>query len=460
MLHIYNSLTREKQLFKPLQPGQVKMYVCGNTVYDYCHIGHARSMISFDMVYRYLTSRGFKVTYVRNITDIDDKIIKRASQNQEPFQAVTERFILAQNEDAAALEILPPSYEPKATEHVADIIELIQRLIAKGIAYIGGNGDVYYAVNKFPAYGKLSQQEVDKLRSGVRIEVSEAKADPLDFVLWKLAKPNEPSWSSPWGEGRPGWHIECSAMAMRLLGENFDIHGGGGDLIFPHHENEVAQSEAVTGCTFANVWMHAGLVQVNKEKMSKSLGNFFTIRDALQTYPAETIRYFMLSSHYRSPINYSAETLQQAQAALNGLYIALRGFTRTSQVDADVEAEWLGQFNAAMDDDFNTPVALAVLFELARNINRMRETQAEAAMQMAEQLRRLGAILGLLQQDPEVFLQGGHADQVEQIELLIQARQQARQQKDWARADEIRKQLIDSGIELEDGPQGTSWRRL
>jgi cysteinyl-tRNA synthetase len=461
MLQIYNSLTRQKQEFKPIQVGKVSLYVCGNTVYDYCHIGHARSMLSFDMVYRYLTSKGYEVTYVRNITDIDDKIIRRAKQNAEPITALTERFIQAQNEDADALGILRPSYEPKATEHLNEIIALIQQLIAKGFAYIGHNGDVYYDVSQFKAYGKLSQQAIDKLRAGVRIEVNEAKNDALDFVLWKLAKPNEPSWPSPWGEGRPGWHIECSAMSMQHLGQNFDIHGGGGDLIFPHHENEVAQSEAATGCQFANIWMHAGLVQVNKEKMSKSLGNFFTIRDVLANYPAEVIRYLMLSSHYRSPINYSAETIEQAQAALTRLYTALRGLPRTKQVDADVKNEWRCQFNAAMDDDFNTPVALAVLFELARDINRLRDHQPEAAMQMAEELRYCAGILGLLQQDPEAYLHLGIAQtEIECIEQLITERQQARQQKDWAKADSIRKQLIEMGIDLEDGPQGTTWRRI
>lgn len=461
MLKIYNSLTRTKQIFKPLQAGKVNMYVCGNTVYDYCHIGHARSMLSFDMIYRYLTHKGYQVTYVRNITDIDDKIIHRANQNGEPFTAITERFMTAQNEDADALGILRPTFEPKATEHVEDIIGLIQKLIAKGFAYVGTNGDVYYDVSQFQGYGKLSQQEVEKLRSGVRIEVSEAKDDPLDFVLWKLAKPGEPSWSSPWGEGRPGWHIECSAMSMRLLGENFDIHGGGGDLIFPHHENEVAQSEAATGCVFANIWMHAGLVQVNKEKMSKSLGNFFTIREVLATYPAEVVRYLMLSSHYRSPMNYSDETMQQAQAALSRLYTALRGFEPTKQVDADVKNEWLQRFNEAMDDDFNTPIALSILFELAHDINRMRDNQPEAARQMAEELRCLGGILGLLQQDPDMFLrQGVKEDEVGQIEQLISERQQARQQKDWVKADSLRQQLTAMGIELEDGAQSTTWRRI
>ncbi|MDF2867341.1 MAG: cysteinyl-tRNA synthetase [Gammaproteobacteria bacterium] len=461
MLQIYNSLTRQKQLFKPIRPGKVQMYVCGNTVYDYCHIGHARSMLSFDMVYRYLCSKGYEVTYVRNITDIDDKIIQRANQNDESFTAVTERFIKAQNEDADALDILRPNYEPKATEHIDDIINLIQKLMAKGFAYVGTTGDVYYDVSQFKTYGKLSQQAVEKLRTGVRIEVNEAKDDPLDFVLWKLAKPGEPSWQSPWGEGRPGWHIECSAMSMALLGENFDIHGGGGDLIFPHHENEVAQSEAATGCQFANVWMHAGLVQVNKEKMSKSLGNFFTIRDVLAKYPAEVIRYLMLSSHYRSPINYSEDTMEQAQAALTRLYTALRGLPRTKQVDADVKNAWRQQFNAAMDDDFNTPVALAVLFELVRDINRLRDHQPEAAMQMADELRYCAGILGLLQQDPEAYLRLGIAQtEIEPIEQLIAERQQARQLKDWAKADLIRKQLTEMGIDLEDGPQGTTWRRI
>lgn len=461
MLSIYNSLTRQKEVFTPIQPGQVKMYVCGNTVYDYCHIGHARSMISFDMIYRYLASRGFKVTYVRNITDIDDKIISRAHEQSEPFSAVTERFIKAQSEDALALGILPPSYEPKATDYIASIIALIERLLAKNFAYIGNGGDVYYDVSQLKNYGKLSQQDVEKLRSGTRIELSEGKADPLDFVLWKMAKPNEPSWTSPWGKGRPGWHIECSAMAMHLLGENFDIHGGGGDLIFPHHENEIAQSEAATGCQFANIWMHAGLVQINKEKMSKSLGNFFTIRDALAQYPAEAIRYLMLSSHYRSPINYSHEMMQQAQAALNRLYIALKSLPRTSQVDADVRSEWSQRFNAAMDDDFNTPVALSVLFELAHDINRMRAKQPAAASQMAEELRTLGSVLGLLQQDPAAFLQSGvQQTVVAQIEQLIEQRQQARQRKDWAEADAIRNQLITMGIELEDSSQNTTWRRM
>ncbi len=463
MLRIFNSLTRRKEPFQPIEPGKVKMYVCGMTVYDYCHVGHARVMVVFDVVLRWLRVQGYDVVYVRNITDIDDKIIRRAQENGEDFRELTARFIQAMNEDLAALAILPPTHEPRATEAMADMIALIQTLLDKGYAYVGASGDVYYDVSRFDHYGQLANKKLDDLRSGARLEVEEAKDDPLDFVLWKAAKPGEPSWPSPWGPGRPGWHIECSAMSTRCLGEHFDIHGGGMDLKFPHHENEIAQSEAASGHRCVNLWMHNGFVQVNEEKMSKSLGNFFTVREVLQRYAPEVVRLFILTSHYRGPLNYSDENLEHAKSSLTRLYTALRGLPLA---EAPIEASWRERFAQAMDDDFNTPEALAVLFDLAREVNRLRTEDETAAARLGASLRRLGELLGLLRTDPETFLRGGEEGKEggsaltpEQIETLIAERAAARKTKQWAEADRIRGLLQEAGIVLEDTPKGTIWRR-
>jgi cysteinyl-tRNA synthetase len=461
MLKIYNDLTKQKETFQPLEAGKVRMYVCGMTVYDLCHLGHARVMVVFDVVYRYLQALGYAVTYIRNITDIDDKIIKRANENGEPFLALTERFIQAMHEDSAALGVLTPSDEPKATGHMEEILAMIERLIAKGHAYAAANGDVYYDVRSFPGYGKLSGKSIDDLESGARVEPGEAKRDPLDFALWKAAKPDEPAWDSPWGQGRPGWHIECSAMSTTALGDTFDIHGGGADLTFPHHENEIAQSESATGHPFVKYWMHNGFVRINDEKMSKSLGNFFTVREILERYQAEAVRYFILTSHYRSPLNYDNEHLDNARAALTRFYTALRGLPATEPAGAEAYRE---RFHTALQDDFNTPEALAVLFDMVREVNRLRETDQVAAAGMAAELKALGAVLGILQDDPEHYLRGG--DQAAtgglsdgDIEAMIQARIQARTAKNWAEADRIRDELQAAGIILEDGPTGTKWRR-
>lgn len=462
VLQIYNSLHNRKQPFAPIEHGKVRMYVCGITVYDYCHIGHARMLVVFDMIYRYLKTRGYRVTYVRNITDIDDKIIKRAAENGEHFSALTERFIRAMNEDAAALNILRPDHEPRATENIDAILHMIETLIRKGHAYQASNGDVYYAVESFRDYGKLSGKQRESLRAGARVEVDEDKRDPLDFVLWKAAKPDEPYWESPWGRGRPGWHIECSAMSTRLLGSHFDIHGGGLDLQFPHHENEIAQSEACFDGPFADYWIHNGFVRVNEEKMSKSLDNFFTIREVLKHYQAEEVRFFILNSHYRSPLNYSDEQLDKARASLARLYTALRNLPRGSMGDAG--AEYRRRFMQAMDDDFNTAVAIAVLFDVAHEINRIRDSDTAATLQLAALLRELGGILGILQAEPEAYLQASApaADAglaAEQIERLVAERLEARKARNWAESDRIRDLLKAQGIILEDGPQGTSWRR-
>ena len=461
MLSLYNSLSRSKETFKPLIPGKVKLYVCGMTVYDYCHLGHARVLVVFDIIVRHLRQSGYDVTYVRNITDIDDKIIARAVDNGESIQALTARFIDAMHEDSEALAVLPPDYEPRATESMPQIISMIETLVKKGFAYQGRNGDVYYAVSHFERYGRLSGKQLDDLRSGARVEVDEAKQDPLDFVLWKSAKPGEPSWPSPWGEGRPGWHIECSAMSTDQLGAHFDIHGGGMDLQFPHHENEIAQSEAATGHPFVNYWIHNGFVQVDEEKMSKSLGNFFTVREILKQYQPEVIRYFILSSHYRSPLNYTDDNLAKARGALQRLYTALRGSTSDGTT---IDSEFEARFSAAMDDDFNTPEALAVLFDTARALNRARDENAAKADQLATTLRQLGARLGLLQADAQQFLQSpqqtsasGLSDS--DIERLIEARLAARADQNWAEADNIRNQLIENNILLEDCAEGTTWRR-
>ncbi|UUY06930.1 cysteine--tRNA ligase [Pseudomonas sp. J452] len=456
-LSIYNTLSKTKEAFKPLVDNQVRMYVCGMTVYDFCHIGHARVMVAFDVVTRWLRHRGYDVTYVRNITDIDDKIIKRAQENGEPFEALVERMIAAMHEDEARLSVLRPDIEPRATGHIAGMHQMIQALIDKGFAYAPGNGDVYYRVGKFVGYGKLSRKKIEDLKIGARIEVDEIKQDPLDFVLWKGAKPGEPSWQSPWGAGRPGWHIECSVMSTCCLGETFDIHGGGPDLVFPHHENEIAQSEAATGKLYANAWMHAGAVRVDGEKMSKSLGNFFTIREVLEKYHPEVVRYLLVSSHYRSPINYSEDSLKEAKGALERFYNGLKGLPQAQAAGGD---EFVERFGAAMDDDFNSPEACAVLFEMIREVNRLRESDLPAAAALAARLKELAGVLGVLQLEPDVFLQAGAVGKVDaaEVDALIAARLQARAEKNWAESDRIRDQLTAMGVVLEDGKGGTTWR--
>ncbi|MBY5993777.1 cysteine--tRNA ligase [Ferrimonas balearica] len=459
MLQIFNTLTRQKEAFTPIEPGKVGLYVCGVTIYDYCHIGHARTYVAFDTMVRYLRSQGLEVTYVRNITDVDDKIIKRAAENGESCEALVARFTEAMYQDFDALNLLRPDIEPTVTGHMGEIIDIIQKLVDKGHAYVTAGGDVWFEVSTFNDYGKLSRQDLEQLQSGARVEVDETKRNPMDFALWKSAKPGEPSWDSPWGAGRPGWHIECSAMNGKHLGDVFDIHGGGSDLMFPHHENEVAQSCCAHDTNYVNYWIHSGMVQVNKEKMSKSLNNFFTIREVLKVYQSESVRYFLLSSHYRSQLNYSEENLNQAHAALERLYTALRGVESAAELNLD--NDFVRRFNAAMDDDFNTAEALPVLFDLARELNITKEDgESDEAAQLAGLLRHLGAVLGLLQQAPEQFLQGGgDDDEVAKIEGLIQARNDARASKDWAAADAARDELTAMGIVLEDGAGGTSWRR-
>ena len=464
-LKIFNSLTGEKETFVPIEKGKVRMYVCGMTVYDYCHLGHARVMVVFDVVTRYLRELGYQVTYVRNITDIDDKIIRRAEENGETIRQLTERFINIMHEDAAALGVLDPDLEPRATTCMDEIIDMINTLVENGYAYAGDNGDIYYDVSRFANYGRLSGKRLEDLRAGERVAVDEAKQDPLDFVLWKAAKSGEPSWPSPWGAGRPGWHIECSAMSTRCLGAHFDIHGGGMDLKFPHHENEIAQSEASSGEPFVNYWMHNGFVNVDEEKMSKSLGNFFTVREILQSYRPEEVRFFILASHYRSPLNYSQENLDNARAGLTRLYMALRGLRAGSgAMPANGCRE---AFSRAMDDDFNTPEAIAALFEIAKEINRNRDTDPLRTAALATCLRELGGLLGLLQDEPENFLrtafgaesQAGGVLSESEIEVLIAARVRAREERNWAEADRIRDELETRGIVLEDGAVGTRWRR-
>lgn len=449
MLHLYNSLTRTKEPFTPIRPGKIGIYVCGITVYDLCHLGHARSMVCFDVIVRFLRYQGYQVTYVRNITDIDDKIIVRAQERGLPIHELTAQYIDSMNDDTRALNILPPDFEPRATQHIEAIIGLIQRLIKTEHAYVSDNGDVCFQVERFKEYGKLSNKDVDSLISGSRVEIVKEKRSPLDFVLWKMAKPDEPSWPSPWGAGRPGWHIECSAMAMEELGEQFDIHGGGLDLQFPHHENEIAQSEAATCKPFANYWLHVGMLQVNKEKMAKSVGNFLTISDVLKKHHPEVIRYFLLSSHYRSPLNYSEDNLQLAGRALMRLYQSMKDIAVLE--GEDVDPNWVKEFNQAMSDDFNTPVALSVLFQLSHEINKTKSPK------LAATLKHLAATLGLLQEAPETFLQAGLED-IDTITKLVEERFQARLKRDWVKADEIRKVLLEKGIEVEDGPEGSTWR--
>ncbi|MDV6316860.1 cysteine--tRNA ligase [Idiomarina sp. HP20-50] len=456
-LSVFNTLTRNKQSFEPLNPGHVGIYVCGVTTYDYCHIGHARTYVAFDVVVRYLRKLGYDVKYVRNITDLDDKIIKRAAENDEDFHQVTERFIAEMHQDFDALNLLRPDIEPRVTSHMDDIIEMIKSLIDNGNAYEAGNGDVLFDVSTFNDYGKLSRQDLEQLQSGARVDVDSAKQDPLDFVLWKAAKAGEPSWSSPWGEGRPGWHIECSAMNKKHLGTTFDIHGGGSDLAFPHHENEIAQSCCSNHSEYVKYWMHSGMVQVDNEKMSKSLGNFFTIRSVLEQYDAETVRYFLLSSHYRSQLNYTQENLDQAHSALERLYTALRDVTPQTAPE-ELRSKYWQSFQEAMDDDLNAPEAMSVLFEVARDINRNRDSAPDTAAQLAHILIELAEVMGLLQQSPKEFLQG-NADDVAKIEALIAKRNQARADKDWAAADDARDALTNMGIVLEDGAEGTRWRR-
>ena len=461
MLNIHNNLTKQKEAFIPIDASNVRMYVCGMTVYDYCHIGHARVLVVFDVVYRYLCHLygKDKVTYIRNITDIDDKIIHRANDNAEDFNQLTSRFIDAMHEDADLLGVAHPNEEPRASLHMQQIIDMIAALVTKGYAYAANNGDVYYDVSKFESYGQLSGKHLDDLRAGERVDIDVAKDDPLDFVLWKAAKPDEPSWDSPWGKGRPGWHIECSAMSTHCLGNHFDIHGGGLDLQFPHHENEIAQSCAATGDKFVNVWMHNGFVRIDNEKMSKSLGNFFSIREVLAQYDAEVIRYFILTSHYRSPLNYSDQHLDNAKAALTTLYTALRDIETQAAIQDNAYQQ---RFVAAMEDDFNTSEVLALLFELAKEVNRYKASDVDKAKALAGQLLWMAEILGLLQQAPEHFLRGG-SDAVGledvAIEQFIQQRLQARKNKNWAESDRLRDELKAQGIVLEDGPQGTSWRR-
>jgi len=462
MLKIHNTLARAKQDFVPMEPGKVRMYVCGMTVYDYCHLGHARVLVVFDMIVRWLKAEGFDVTYVRNITDIDDKIIRRAAENGEPIDALTGRFIAAMDQDAAALGVIKPDFEPRATQYVPQMTAMIQALIDKGLAYVAGNGDVCYSVHDFAGYGKLSGKSLDDLRAGERVEVADGKRDPLDFVLWKSAKPGEPAWESPWGPGRPGWHIECSAMGDDLLGAHFDIHGGGADLQFPHHENEIAQSEGVHGHQHVNYWLHNGFVRVDNEKMSKSLGNFFTIREVLEKYDPEVVRFFILRAHYRSPLNYSDQHLDDAKGALTRLYTALKNVPSSASLltphgtAIDWHDSFAAAFKSAMDDDFATPEAIAALFDLASEVNRTNDPER------AGLLKALGGILGLLQRDPVEFLQGGAVESgytPEKIEQFIADRVAAKKAKNYAEADRIRQELSDAGIILEDTPQGTVWRR-
>ncbi len=457
-LKFYNTETRKKETFKPIKPNQVGLYVCGVTVYDFCHVGHARVMVVFDTLVRHLRQLGYDVTYVRNITDIDDKIIKRALENQESIQSLTHRFIEAMHEDEAALNVLRPDIEPKATDYMPKIEQMIAKLVDKGFAYAADNGDVYFHVKADEDYGRLSGKTLADLESGARVEINTAKKDPLDFVLWKASKENEPAWSSPWGDGRPGWHIECSAMSTDCLGSHFDIHGGGMDLSFPHHENEIAQSECATGETYVNLWMHCGFVRIDDEKMSKSLGNFFTIREVLKQYHPEVIRYFLLASHYRSPVNYSEENLNNAKASVGRLYSALEAIPADALASASVAPSELEvEFMAAMNDDLNTPQALAVLFELAKQINIQKQPG------LAVLLQKMANQLGLLQQTPEQFFKSQPSESSlddQAIESLIAERAAARQAKDFARSDAIRDELLAQGIELLDSATGTTWRKI
>jgi len=459
MLQLHNTLSNSKVPFTPIDEGKIRLYVCGMTVYDYCHIGHARVMVSFDVITRYLRHAGYQVEYVRNITDVDDKIIKRAAENGESCEQLTQRFIDAMHEDELALNVLPPDQEPRATGHIQAIRDMVQTLIEKKYAYAASNGDVYYRVEKFDGYGKLTNRKLEDMRAGARVDINDVKENPFDFVLWKAAKKDEVSWPSPWGEGRPGWHIECSAMTKCCLGNHFDIHGGGPDLPFPHHENEIAQSEAANGETFVNYWLHAGAVRVNKEKMSKSLGNFFTIREVLAKFPAEIVRYLLTASHYRSQIDYAEDALVEAQRALDRLYTAM---DQLELKGVSLEGPYLDRFNSAMDDDFNTREAISVLFKMAREVNRLkRDTDPQAAV-LASQMRGLGNILGLLELDPQAYLKGeaGEGDLADaNVDALVVQRQQAKLDRNFALSDQIRDQLKVAGIVLEDSKEGTVWKR-
>ncbi|WP_413698778.1 cysteine--tRNA ligase [Psychromonas sp. KJ10-10] len=463
MLKIYNTLTRQKEEFKPIIAGKVGMYVCGVTIYDYCHIGHGRTFVAFDTVARYLRFSGYDLTFIRNITDVDDKIIKRANENGETCDQLTQRFTQAMHDDFDALNMIRPDIEPRVTDHMPEVIAMIEVLVAKKHAYISENGDVLFSVESYSEYGKLSGQNLEMLQAGTRVDEQEkdSKNNDLDFVLWKMVKPGEPYWESPWGNGRPGWHIECSAMNNKHLGEVFDIHGGGSDLSFPHHENEIAQSCCAHHGKYVNTWMHSGMVQVDKVKMSKSLNNFFTIKDVLEVYDSETVRYFLISGHYRSQLNYSEDNLKQARASLERFYTAIREFDLSDKaVELDKNNAFYQRFCKAMDDDFNTPEALAVLFDLTKELNRLKATDLEQAKELAQLLVTLANVLGLLHQDPEQFMQGDESDdEVAMIEALIKQRNDARANKDWPSADDARDKLGALNIVLEDGANGTTWRK-
>ena len=461
MLKIYNTLTSQKEVFKPINASSVGIYVCGMTVYDFCHMGHARVLVIFDLMTRHLRRTFPEVKYVRNITDIDDKIINRAIENQEDIYSLTNRFIEAMHEDEMALNILKPDVEPRATDSIEQMYSMIRSLIEKGFAYQGENGDVYYSVRNFKNYGKLSGKNLDDLDAGARVDIESDKRDPLDFVLWKMAKPNEPKWPSPWGEGRPGWHIECSAMSTHHLGNHFDIHGGGMDLTFPHHENEIAQSEGANNCSFVNTWMHVGFVNINDEKMSKSLNNFFTIRDVLEKYDGETLRYFLISSHYRSPLNFSDENLTSAESALTRLYTAIRGLSASTKAmnQVSMHFDYEKRFNEALDDDFNTPIALSILFEIAKHANTERKNDKDQAGALSELLKKLGNHIGIMQHDADDYLKRGIELSDAKIDEKIRQRESARASKDFEMSDQIRDELLALGITLEDSINGTTWRR-
>ena len=461
MLKIYNTLTSQKEVFKPINPSSVGIYVCGMTVYDLCHMGHARVLVMFDLMTRHMRRTFPEVKYVRNITDIDDKIINRAIENQEDIYSLTNRFIKAMHEDEIALNILKPDLEPRATDSIDQMYSMIESLIEKGFAYQGKNGDVSYSVRSFKNYGKLSGKNLDDLEAGARVDIESDKRDPLDFVLWKMAKPNEPKWPSPWGDGRPGWHIECSAMSTHHLGNHFDIHGGGMDLTFPHHENEIAQSEGANNCSFVNTWMHVGFVNINDEKMSKSLNNFFTIRDVLEKYDGETLRYFLISSHYRSPLNFSDENLTSAESALTRLYTAIRGLSASTKAmnQVSMHFDYEKRFNEALDDDFNTPIALSILFEIAKHANTERKNDKDQAGALSELLKKLGNHIGIMQHDADDYLKRGIELSDAKIDEKIRQRESARASKDFEMSDQIRDELLALGITLEDSINGTTWRR-
>ena len=459
MLKIYNTLSKKKEEFQPIDANQVGIYVCGMTVYDFCHMGHARVMVMFDVITRHLRRNFPSVKYVRNITDIDDKIITRAIENNEDIYSLTNRFIDAMHEDEKSLGVLSPDIEPRATDSIDKMIEMIESLSNKGLAYQGTNGDVFYSVRKFTEYGKLSGKNLDDLMAGARVDVESHKKDPLDFVLWKKAKSDEPSWESPWGNGRPGWHIECSAMSNHFISNHFDIHGGGMDLTFPHHENEIAQSEGANDCKFVNTWMHVGFVNIDDEKMSKSLNNFFTIRDVLKTYDGEALRYFLISSHYRSPLNYSETNIESAQSALLRLYNAIKGLNHHSFNPELIEVDYETRFNAALNDDFNTPMALSILFEIAKQINIERTTNPKKASALSSQLVKLGNYIGILNHNADEYLKQGSELSESEISKKIDQREAARNSKDFAMSDQIRDELLELGIILEDSANGTTWRR-